>query len=129
MTPQPPRKKTAVVCDDHASLVHIIKHLLSMKGYAVATAGDGSEGLELLRDDMPDLLLLDLNMPETDGLAVLEALRSLAKRPYTIVISGQESDEKRERAVALGAQEIWKKPFNPSALLGRLDSLTAQGLL
>lgn len=102
MTAAPPARK-AVVCDDHLSLAQIIRHLLRRKGYSVRLACDGGEGLDALREEKPDLLLLDLGMPRVDGLAVLEQLPRLEKRPYTIVLSGRESREAREQATALGA--------------------------
>ncbi len=123
-------KKMIVICDDNAALAVLMQHLLRKKGFRVMTAGDGSEGLALLRANAPDLLLLDLAMPGTDGAAVLEAMKSLAgKRPYTIVISGQKGRETLDRAAALGADETWKKPFNAADLIGRIEALIAQGIL
>jgi DNA-binding response OmpR family regulator len=122
-----PRKRMIVVCDDNAALTALIQHLLKKKGFLVQTAGDGREGLDLIRETSPDLLLLDLAMPGLDGLKVLEVLgASSAKKPYTIVISGQET---RDRASALGSNEVWKKPFNAASLISRIESLIAQGAI
>ena len=83
-----------------------------------------------MRATSPDLLLLDLAMPGTDGLAVLDAMRKLeSKRPYTIVISGQEGKGSREKATELGAQEVWRKPFNAADLIGRIGALIEQGAI
>lgn len=121
-------KKMIVICDDNASLAMLMKHLLQKKGFSVQTAGDGSEGLSLLRETSPDILLLDLAMPGTDGLSVLEAMQGFTgKRPYTIVITGQKGAAGRERAAALGSDEVWEKPFNTAQLIGRLEGLIAQG--
>ncbi len=121
-------KRMIVICDDNAALAALMQHLLRKKGFTVMTAGDGGEGLELVRATAPDLLLLDLAMPGTDGLAVLDAMRTLeSKRPYTIVISGQEGKDSREKATALGAREVWRKPFNAADLIGRIGALIAQG--
>ena len=123
-------KKMIVICDDNAALVGLMQHLLRKQGFSVMTAGDGTEGLELLRSAPPDLLLLDLAMPGIDGLALLTELRTLAtKMPYTIVVSGQEGKDVRERAIALGAKEVWKKPFNAADLIGRIEGLIAQGVI
>lgn len=125
-----PDKKMIVICDDNAALSVLMQHLLRKKGFSVLTAEDGSEGLKLVRSTSPDLLLLDLAMPGTDGLAVLEEMRGLAgKRPYTIVITGQEGKGSRERATELGAAEVWKKPFNSAVLIGRIEGLIAQGTI
>ncbi len=129
-TASPAPKKLIVVCDDNAALTTLMRHLLDKRGFLVQTAGDGREGLEMIRATPPDLLLLDLAMPGMDGLQVLEQLgRPEAKRPYTIVITGQEASVGRERAVSLGSNEVWKKPFNAAALIGRIEALIAQGVI
>ncbi len=121
-------KKMIVICDDNAALTALMQHLLRKKGFRVQTAGDGRQGLNLLRANPTDFLLLDLAMPGADGLSVLEAMRSMTgKRPYTIVISGQAGNEQRDQAIALGAEEIWKKPFNAAELIGRIEGLISQG--
>lgn len=123
-------KRMIVICDDNAALAALMQHLLRKQGFTVMTAGDGGEGLELLRATSPDLLLLDLAMPGTDGLAVLAEMGRLeSKRPYTIVISGQEGKDAREKATALGAKEVWRKPFNAADLIGRIGALIAQGAI
>lgn len=122
------KKRLIVICDDNVSLASLMQHLLRKRGFSVQTAEDGREGLALVREASPDILLLDLAMPGTDGLAVLAALRKLpTKPPYTIVISGQEGKDMRDRAAALGSREIWKKPFNAADLIARIDALIAQG--
>ena len=123
-------KKMIVICDDNAALAVLMQHLLQKKGFSVLTAGDGRQGLDLVRETAPDLLLLDLAMPGTDGLSVLEAMRAFTgKRPYTIVISGQKGKEGGERAADLGSNEVWKKPFNTAELFARIDSLISQGTI
>ena len=123
-------RRAIVVCDDNAALAALMQHLLRKQGFSVATAGDGAEGLDLVRSIAPDLLLLDLAMPGVDGLSVLEALKDLeGKRPYTIVITGQETREARERASALGSREVWKKPFNAAVLISRIETLIAEGAI
>ena len=123
-------KRMIVICDDNAALAALMQHLLRKHGFSVLTAGDGSEGLELVRATAPDLLLLDLAMPGTDGLAVLDAMSRLeGKRPYTIVVSGQEGKDTMARAADLGAKEVWKKPFNAADLIGRIGALIAQGTI
>lgn len=124
------RKKMIVICDDNAALATLMQHLLNKKGFSVITAGDGREGLEMIRTAAPDLLLLDLAMPGMDGLIVLETMRASAgKRPYTIVITGQQGKEARERATALGSDEVWRKPFNAGALIVRIEALITAGAI
>ena len=123
-------RRAIVVCDDNAALAALMQHLLRKQGFSVATAGDGAEGLDLVRSIAPDLLLLDLAMPGLDGLGVLESLNGLeGKRPYTIVITGQENKGTAERACELGSREVWKKPFNAGVLISRIESLIAEGAI
>jgi len=121
--------KTIVICDDNDPLVQLMRHMLVKEGYRVVTAADGQEGLRAVRSAPADLLLLDLQMPSLDGLAVLEGLKSFERRPYTIVVSGLEDPAKRDQAVALGAQEVWKKPFVVADLLARIKAMIAEGVL
>ena len=120
--------KTIVVCDDHVALLGIIKHLLSKRGFSVLTATNGEDGVALVRSASPDLLILDLSMPELDGIGVLKRISAMeGKRPYTLVLSGQEGDHKRQEAMALGARELWKKPFDASQFMARIETLVAEG--
>lgn len=123
-------KKTIIICDDNDPLAAVMKQVLVKHGYEVMTAGDGREGLDLVRAAKPDLLLLDLEMPALDGLGVLASLKELAgKRPYVIVVSAQEGEDKRRRARDLGAAEVWTKPFNAADLVRRVGDLVGQGLV
>ncbi len=123
-------KKTVAVCDDNTPLVQMMRHFLDKKGYEVLTAGDGAEGLALVHANPVDVLLLDLEMPQMDGLTVLQKLKDAAgKRPYTIVISAQETASIRDRAASLGADEVWRKPFTVASLLSRLGDLIEQGTI
>ena len=122
-------KRTVVICDDNATLLVLMKHLLTKGGLSVLTAADGSEGMDLIKSTNPDLLLLDLHMPGTDGTAVLEQLgKHAGKKPYVVVITAHVG-EKRDQAVALGAHEVWSKPFNAADLLSRIEALVKQGVI
>lgn len=119
-----------MICDDNATFVTLMKQLFVKQGFDVRTADDGDEGLSLVRTHRPDVLLLDLQMPSIDGISVLEGIKGLdGKRPYTVVISAHEGSEKREQATSLGAQEVWRKPFNASELLGRIANLIEKGVI
>jgi CheY-like chemotaxis protein len=122
-------EKTVVICDDNSTFRLLMKQLFEKKGFRVRTAGDGDEGVTLVRSFRPDFLLLDLEMP-TDGTYVLEALQSLeGKRPYTIVITVYTGAERRRLAKALGAHEFWEKPFNALELTTRVQSLAQTAAL
>lgn len=119
-------RKTIVVCDDHAALLSILKHILAARGYEVLTAGNGEDALALVRTVTPGILILDLAMPVLDGIGVLKRLGAAGgHKPYVIILSGQDSLEKRDEALSLGAQEVWKKPFNAAEFMSRIDGIMA----
>ena len=121
--------KRIVVCDDHVSLLGIIKYLLSKRGFIVQTATNGEDALALMRAASPDMLILDLAMPDLDGIGVLKQMSTMTgKKPYVLVLSGQESGRLREEALSLGARELWKKPFNSAELMAHVESLVADGV-
>lgn len=121
--------KYIVVCDDDTTLTYILKHILGkLKDYKVTAAADGEEGWLLIRGAHPALLILDLDMPVKDGLSVLRDLKGLPPpRPYTIVLSANESPDIRDEAKSLGADEVMSKPFKPSDLLAKVEKLIAEG--
>ncbi len=120
--------KKAVICDDDVTLTRIVQFVLVKQGFTVFTAANGNEGLALIQSEKPSFLILDLEMPEKDGLAVLEELQKQRDdKPYTIVLSVHESKEKHEQVIALGAQEVFIKPFNTAELVKKVESLIREG--
>ncbi len=121
-------KKKAVVCDHDATFARILKHLLAKQGFEVSTAHNSDGGLALLRSAKPSLLILDMELATKDGLAVLRGMRDAsAAKPYTIVLTAHEGKEKHAQATALGAHEVWTKPFSAAEFLKKLESLARQG--
>ena len=119
---------TALVCDDDRMIAALAKLVLKQKGFTVFEAADGRAGLDLIRAQRPKLVLLDLNMPDTDGRAVLRALQAEAYTDsYVVVLSGEESAEVDGEVRALGAHECMRKPFNPLDLGRKLDELLRTG--
>jgi len=107
-------------------MVRILKHLLSKQGFEVATAADGAEGLAAVQSFKPQLLILDLDMPVKDGIAVLREMPQ-AGRPYVIVLSAHEGEARQSEARQLGAREVMVKPFTPADLAGKLAGLVRDG--
>lgn len=97
--------------------------LITSWGFRVEAATDGRSALELIDSFAPDAILLDLNLPEKDGLEVLAELGGKAREIPTIVVSGRSAKADAERSIALGASEYLRKPVNPTQLRGLLDML------
>lgn len=120
--------RTALICDDDRMIAALAKLVLKQKGFTVLEAPDGGAGLDIIRAERPKLVLLDLNMPGTDGRAVLRTLQAEAyTSSYIVVLSGEESTEVDAEVRALGAQECMRKPFNPLDLGRKLEELVRNG--
>jgi len=108
-----------LVIDDDALLRGAIRVVLESAGYEVLEAGDGNAGLRLHREPGADLLVVDLFMPERDGLEVIRAVRAEAPQAKIIAMSGGSSLQldMLDAAAAFGASRTLQKPFRPNALL------------
>jgi DNA-binding response OmpR family regulator len=105
--------------EDTTSFRRLIKMTLEFEGYEVFEAERGRRGLELARAQTPDLILLDLMMPDMSGLEVCQELKKdarLSKIPIVLLSSSDDSDE-IETCLQLGAQDYLLKPFRPAMLL------------
>lgn len=120
--------KKAVLCDDDKTTALIIRRLLAKIGFSVFMASNGEEGLALIHAEKPQLLILDLDMPVKNGIAVLEDLqKNPVDNVYTIILSSHESQEDHNQAQALGAKEVVIKPFAPADLVKKVKELIKEG--
>ncbi len=110
---------TILIVEDEASLRRFLVPILSTQGYPVVTAASASEGIAMARSHNPDLVLLDLGLPDMDGLAVLRELRSWSRRPV-IIISARSQEREKVRALDEGADDYLTKPFGAAELLARI---------
>jgi two-component system, OmpR family, alkaline phosphatase synthesis response regulator PhoP len=118
------RKKILVVEDD-ADLVELLRFNLKKAGFAVGIAIDGIEALKKARSLLPDLILLDLMLPELDGIAVCEVLRrdpTTASVPV-IMLTAMSSQLARLTGLEAGANDYVTKPFNFKDLLARVEAI------
>jgi two-component system, OmpR family, response regulator MprA len=107
-------KHRILVVDDEKAIRELLCRILTIAGYDVEAAADGSEALERILARRPDLILLDLMMPVLDGWSVLDRLRDQADPPPVIVVSAYLD---RGRAVAAGASGYLNKPFRAAELI------------
>ncbi|MCC6402532.1 MAG: response regulator [Fimbriimonadaceae bacterium] len=122
----PPLK--ILVCDDERHIVRLIQVNLEKQGYQVVTAYDGKEGLEKVKAEKPDLLVLDVMMPYMDGFEVLKTLR---REPETeslpvIMLTAKAQDKDVFEGYHYGADMYLTKPFNPMELVSFVKRI-AQG--
>jgi len=112
--------KKILVVDDEEKIRLSLRGVLSDEGYAVVEAGDGRRALELLDADMPDLVILDVWLPEVDGLTLLETVKGDHPDLPVIIICGHANIEAAVRATRLGAADFIEKPFSIDALLASI---------
>lgn len=119
-----------LVVDDDREILEMTALLLRGAGYDVLTAGSGEAGLYCVHQDLPDLVLLDLNMPGLDGWEVLRVLREDEVTTGVPVVLFSVNFEVREklRALQLGARDYVTKPFDTNLLLERVAALLAEGV-
>lgn len=114
--------------EDDAELVELLRFNLKKAGFAVGTASDGIEAIKKARSLLPDLVLLDLMLPELDGFAVCEVLRrdpNLAHTPV-IMLTALSSQLARLAGMEAGANEYMVKPFSPKQLISKIEALLAK---
>jgi CheY-like chemotaxis protein len=101
-----------LVIDDEPGIRDLLDTLLRRKGYDVVLAESGRMGLELFRRERPDVIVLDLKMPEMDGLTVLRQIQNLDPRKPVIVLTGAGTAEAEQQVRALGVTEYVEKEFS-----------------
>jgi DNA-binding response OmpR family regulator len=114
--------KTILVVDDEFKIVQIARDYLEHAGFSVLTAGDGKSALAAARSAKPDMVILDLGLPEMDGLDVARALRKDSDVPIIMLTArGEETD--KLVGLELGADDYITKPFSPKELVARVRTL------
>ncbi|MDP2729986.1 MAG: response regulator [Dehalococcoidales bacterium] len=108
------RKRRILLVDDHVKLMYFITVALRLQNFEVVTADTGQKGLDEIKSREPDILLLDIQMPQMDGFEVLRQLRKLSKMP---VIAFSSYPEYSSHALECGASDFLMKPFDMNHLL------------
>ena len=116
------RDRRILVVEDEPHMLDLIRVTLEGAGFIVTGAVTGQEGLERTREEMPDLVVLDLNLPDISGFEVLRQLRETASAPV-IMVTVQASDDDRVLGLELGADDYLGKPFNHRELVSRIKAV------
>lgn len=119
-----------LVVDDDKEIVRIVRAYLEKAGYSVLTANDGETALHIIRSDRPDLVVLDLMMPNRDGWSVARLVRAdeaLAKIPIVMLTARVETDDKI-LGLDIGADDYISKPFNPNEVVARVRAVLRRTL-
>jgi DNA-binding response OmpR family regulator len=113
---------SVLVVDDDPDVRELVSTLLGRAGYLVAEAPDGRAALKALYERHPDLVVLDVNMPDLDGWATLERIRELSDVPV-VMLSARGEELEKVRALRAGADDYVTKPFGRQELLARVESV------
>jgi two-component system KDP operon response regulator KdpE len=110
---------SVLVIDDEAAILRALRINLSARDYVVTTASDGAEGLRAVARDRPDVVILDLGLPDMDGVDVIHGIRGWSGTPI-LVLSAREQEPQKVAALDAGADDYVTKPFGMDELVARL---------
>jgi DNA-binding response OmpR family regulator len=116
------KKTTILAVDDEPRLLKFVAYNLELEGYAVLTTTDGQQALDLIKEHKPDLVLLDLMMPQMDGFSVCQAIRQFSAIPI-IIVTARGQDQDKIRGFDLGADDYLTKPFSVEELIVRIRAV------
>jgi DNA-binding response OmpR family regulator len=114
--------KLILIADDEARMRRFIKMNLDLEGYRVIEASNGLETLDRVREDLPDLVLLDVMMPELDGFETLRIIRETSTVPV-IMLTVRDDEADKVKGLELGADDYVTKPFSPRELASRIKAV------
>ena len=116
-----------LIADDDPQILRALRITLGARGYEIIAAANGTEALNLAIAHRPDVFMLDLGMPELDGIHVIQGLRGWTHAPI-LVVSGRTGDADKVEALDAGADDYVTKPFSIDELLARIRALTRRVL-
>jgi two-component system, OmpR family, alkaline phosphatase synthesis response regulator PhoP len=123
------KNKTIMVVDDNPDIITIVKTILEGKGFSVVSASSGAELLNMLKGQKPDLIILDIMMPEMDGLEVLSRLKAMSETATipVILLTAKVQYEDVLGGYKLGADYYITKPFTSTQLVNGINLLLGEG--
>jgi len=113
-------REKILVIEDEKSISHFISTVLNNNGYEAMQAQTGEEALSMISSHCPDLVILDLGLPDMDGIEVLQELSGLPQETPVIIISARDRESEKVKALDMGADDYIVKPFGVPELLARI---------
>jgi DNA-binding response OmpR family regulator len=115
--------ETILVVDDEPAIIQVVRDRLTREGLIVRSAATGGQALAIVSEDAPDLIILDLMLPDLDGFEVLRRLRQSGRDEPVIVLTARDDDVDMIVGLEMGADDYVVKPFNPRALAARVRAV------
>jgi len=118
----PSRKVTTLVVDDDIRILRMMQRILELEGYRVHTASNGETALSIFDEQNPDLVLLDIMMPNMDGYAICQNIREFSQVPI-IMVTAKDNDQEKVEGLDTGADDYITKPFSANELTARIRAV------
>lgn len=119
--------KTVLLTDDNEDMIELVKLVLANAGYNLITAKDGNEAVDICLTQSPDLVLMDLRMPELDGFSATKLLREKGFTSPIVVLTASESEEDRHKAEQAGCDGYILKTLDMNGVESMIDSFLQTG--
>ncbi|HBS53819.1 MAG TPA: DNA-binding response regulator [Flavobacterium sp.] len=118
-------KAKILLVDDEPDILEIVGYNLSQEGYQISTASNGKEAVAKAKSDLPDLIIMDVMMPEMDGIEACEIIRKLPELPYVIItfLTARNEDYTQVAGFDAGADDYISKPIKPKLLVSKVNAL------
>lgn len=118
----PSKKASVLVVDDDIRILHMLRRILELEGYKVLMVSSGESALNIFDEESPDLVLLDVMMPDVDGYTVCKSIREFSQIPI-IMVTAKGNDEEKVQGLDAGADDYVAKPFSASELAARVRAV------
>jgi two-component system OmpR family response regulator len=118
-----PAKRRVLVVDDQLNIAELVETALRYNGFETRIAGDGAQALAMVRDFVPDLVVLDVMLPDMDGFAVQSRIRAAGQQVPVLFLTARDSVEDRVRGLTLGADDYMTKPFSLVEIVARVHAI------
>ena len=119
---------SVLVVDDDARVLRLVQHILELEGYRVLTASDGKTALGILSEEAPDMVLLDIMLPDIDGYVLCQRIREFSLVPI-IMVTARGNDEEKVAGLDAGADDYVPKPFSAKELVARVRAILRRSKL
>jgi len=114
-----------LIVEDHAEMLQVLRKFLTERGFEIQEAVSGEAALDMVSQDNPDIILLDIMLPDVNGLDILKAIKAKTEIPV-VMLSAKDTPKETGQAKELGADDFIPKPFRDEELVGKIHELIGE---